>query len=215
MEKIAGGWSLSGIWNVHSGFPFNPFYNTNDLCYQGSSYGQLRPAGIIPGAGTSTANSTFEQSINPNYGADGTKFFTAPSYVPGAAFPLTAPAPLAGIRRNSLNGPGYNDVDGSLAKAFGLPRIPGLGENARFEIRADIYNLFNKTNINPQSINGNLGSVAPDGPFPRTRTSEWPAAHWAAALSNCRRGSASKCAEPENDPGAIPEVILRVALHHP
>ncbi len=62
-----------------------------------------------------------------------------------------------------MNGPGYNDVDASLAKAFGLPRIPGLGENAKFEIRADIYNLFNKTNINPQSINGNLGSVAPDG----------------------------------------------------
>jgi hypothetical protein len=163
LEKVAGGWSLSGIWNVHAGFPYNPFYNTNDLYYQGSSYGQLRPAGIIPGAGTSTANSAFQHSVNPNYGGDGTKFFTAPSYVPGAAFPVTAAAPLPGIRRNSLNGPGYNDVDGSLAKAFGLPRIPGMGENAKFEIRADIYNLFNKTNINGQSINGNLGSVAPDG----------------------------------------------------
>jgi len=163
IEKIAGGWSLSGIWNIHSGFPYNPFYNTNDLYYQGSGYGQLRPAGIIPGAGTSTANSAFQHSINPNYGGDGTKFFAAPSYVPGAAFPLTAAAPLPGIRRNSLNGPGYNDVDGSLAKAFGLPRIPGMGENAKFEIRADIYNLFNKTNINGQSINGNLGSVAPNG----------------------------------------------------
>jgi len=54
-------------------------------------------------------------------------------------------------------------VDVSLSKAFGFPRVRVLGENAKFEIRADIYNFFNKTNINVASIDGNLGSVAPDG----------------------------------------------------
>jgi hypothetical protein len=163
IEKVAGGWSLSGIWNLHSGFPWNPFYNANEFYYQGSGYSQLRPAAVLPGAGTSTANKTFQQSTNPNYGGNGTNFFVAPSYVQGAAFPATSPAPLPGMERNSLNGPGYSDVDLSLSKAFGLPKVPGLGENAKFEIRADIYNLFNKTNINGQSIDGNLGSVAPDG----------------------------------------------------
>ena len=163
LEKVAGGWSVSGVWNLHSGFPFNAFYNTNDLYYQGSGYGQLRPAAIAPGAGTSTSNSTFQNATNPNYGGNATVFFTPPTYTAGAAFPLGSPAPVPGIQRNSLNGPGYNNVDASLAKAFGLPRVPGLGENAKFEIRADVYNLFNKTNINIQSINGNLGSVAPDG----------------------------------------------------
>jgi hypothetical protein len=163
LEKVAGGWSVSGVWNLHSGFPFNAFYNTNDLYYQGSGYGQLRPAAIAPGAGASTSNSTFQNATNPNYGGNATVFFTPPTYTAGAAFPLGSPAPVPGIQRNSLNGPGYNNVDASLAKAFGLPRVPGLGENAKFEIRADVYNLFNKTNINIQSINGNLGSVAPDG----------------------------------------------------
>jgi Carboxypeptidase regulatory-like domain len=163
LEKVAGGWSVSGVWNLHSGFPFNAFYNTNDLYYQGSGYGQLRPAAIAPGAGTSTSNSIFQNATNPNYGGNATVFFTPPTYTAGAAFPLGSPAPVPGIQRNSLNGPGYNNVDASLAKAFGLPRVPGLGENAKFEIRADVYNLFNKTNINIQSINGNLGSVAPDG----------------------------------------------------
>ena len=164
IEKVAGGWSLSGIWNVHSGYPWNPFYNiTSNVYYSGSGYGQLRPAAFLPGIGTSTSNKTFEQTINPNYGGNGTIFLTPPSYVQGAAFPATSPAPVPGIERNSLNGPGYNDVDASLSKAFGLPRIRGLGENAKFEVRADVYNLFNKTNLNVQSIDGLLGSVAPNG----------------------------------------------------
>ncbi len=55
-------------------------------------------------------------------------------------------------------------MDGSLTKAFGLPKMKVLaGEGAIFEVRADIYNLFNKTNINTASIDTNLGSVAPDG----------------------------------------------------
>lgn len=164
LEKVAGGWSLSGIWNIHSGFPWDPSYGANTLYYQGSGYGTLRPAGVISGAGTSTGNSTFQHSTNPNYGGNGTKFLVPPSYTAATlSFPAISPAPLPGIRRNSLNGPGYNDVDASLTKAFGLPEIRGLGENAKFEIRADIYNFFNKTNINTASMDGFLGSVAPNG----------------------------------------------------
>ena len=150
VEKVAGGWSLSGIWNLHSGFPWNPNYGSNNLYYQGSGYSVLRPAGVAPGAGSSTSNSTFMRATNPNYGGNGTQFFVPPTYVQGAAFPATAPAPTPGIERNSLNGPG-------------LPRIRGLGESARFEIRADVYNFFNKNNINTESIDTNLGGVAPDG----------------------------------------------------
>ena len=54
-------------------------------------------------------------------------------------------------------------MDVSLAKGFGLPKMPILGESSRFEIRADIYNFFNKININTASIDGRLGSVNPDG----------------------------------------------------
>ena len=163
-SKIVDGWTLSGIWNLHSGFPWNPYYNINgNVYYSSSGYGQLRPAAIAPGFGTSTSNSAFMQAINPNYGGNGTQFFLAPSYVQGPNFPDFGPAPLPGIQRNSLNSPGYNDVDLSLSKAFGLPRIPGLGERAQFLVRVDVYNFFNKTNINSQTIDANLGSVAPNG----------------------------------------------------
>ncbi|HZC43916.1 MAG TPA: hypothetical protein VE195_07060, partial [Acidobacteriaceae bacterium] len=77
--------------------------------------------------------------------------------------PATAPAPTPGIHRNSLNGPGYKDLDASLTKAFGLPKMPVLGDAARFEIRADAYNLFNTTNINTAGMDDTIGSAAPDG----------------------------------------------------
>jgi hypothetical protein len=166
VEKIAGGWSLSGIFNAHTGFPFTPTYNANTpggLYYNGSQYNQLRPLGVTSGLGKSTSTKAYQQAINPNFNGNGTQFFTAPTFVVGPAFPATAPAPPVGIQRNSLNSPGYNDLDGSLSKAFGLPSMRVLGENAKFEIRADAYNFFNKTNISTGSIDNTLGSVNPDG----------------------------------------------------
>ena len=166
-EKIAGGWSLSGIFNWHTGFPWNPVYNANvggsALYYNGSGYSQLRPAAYVGGAGTNTGNSTFQAATNPNFGGNGAQYYTPSTFVVGPAFPATAPAPTPGIERNSLNGPGYSDVDASLSKGFGLPSFHVLGENAKIEIRVDTYNLFNKLNINGSSIDNTLGSINPDG----------------------------------------------------
>lgn len=165
LEKVAGGWSISGIWNVHTGFPWTPFYNLtgNNIYYSGSGYGQLRPAAYTGGAGTKTSNGTFKQQTNPNYGGNASQFFTAPAYVSGAAFPAFSAPPTPGIERNSLNGPGYNDVDGTLAKDFGLPKMRILGDNARFEIRADAYNFFNRLNLNTGSIDNVVASATPTG----------------------------------------------------
>ena len=37
-------------------------------------------------------------------------------------------------------------------KSFGLPKMRVLGDNAKFEIRVDAFNLFNNTNLNPGSV---------------------------------------------------------------
>lgn len=165
-EKVAGGWALSGIWNVDSGFPWNPTYGSNGVYMQGTYY-SLRPAGIIKGFGTSTANKNFEGrgpgQTNPNFGGNGTKYFVAPTYVQAPSFPNTAPGPMPGIQRNSMNGPGYNDLDASLTKAFGLPENRILGNNSNLSFRVDTYNLFNKTNLNTGCMDTYLGGVNPDG----------------------------------------------------
>jgi hypothetical protein len=73
---------------------------------------------------------------------------------PNAALP---PAP--GSDRNSFTGPGYRDIDASLTKGFGLPNTRILGENAKIELRADFFNLFNLLNLNPQSVSNNVNST--------------------------------------------------------
>jgi hypothetical protein len=37
----------------------------------------------------------------------------------------------------------------TLGKAFGLPHLPVLGENAKIDLRANFYNIFNQTNFIP------------------------------------------------------------------
>ena len=158
LEKVAGGWSLSGIFNIHSGFPWTPMVNVNGgntYCAQ-CGYGSLFPAAYLGGAGTSTSNGAFETVANSNFSKGGAAYFSPTTYATGL-FGTNLP-PNPGVARNSLNLPGYKDVDMTLAKAFGLPRIPVLGENAKIELRFDAYNLFNNLNLNPNDIQNNIGS---------------------------------------------------------
>ncbi|MGC1089739.1 MAG: carboxypeptidase-like regulatory domain-containing protein [Candidatus Acidiferrum sp.] len=157
MEKVADGWSLSGIFTIHSGFPWSPMVNVNGgntYCAQ-CGYGSLLPAAYLGGAGTSTSNNAFETVANSNFPMGGAAYFSPGTY---PAFFGTALPPSPGVARNSLNLPGYKDVDLTLAKAFGLPNMPVLGENAKIELRFDAYNLFNNLNLNPTAIQNNIGS---------------------------------------------------------
>jgi multidrug efflux pump subunit AcrB len=54
--------------------------------------------------------------------------------------------------------PGYKALDLTVAKGFGLPKVPVLGENAKIELRVDAYNLFNNLNLDPNRISNNVGS---------------------------------------------------------
>ena len=164
LEKIVGGWSLSGIFNLHTGFPWTPQVSTgSNLYYANSGYTTLRPAAYRGGAGHSGSNDAFKSgpgvgnNLNQNFPLastqSGTAYFTVPIFTPGAGVPQ-----LPGVARNSWDGPGYKSLDATLTKAFGLPKMPVLGEDARLEIRADAFNFLNNLNFVPSSVVNNIQS---------------------------------------------------------
>ncbi|MGA9352469.1 MAG: carboxypeptidase regulatory-like domain-containing protein [Terriglobales bacterium] len=160
-EKIAGGWSLSGIVNWHSGFPYSPFLSVNNgslYCGQ-CGYSTLLPAAYLGGAGSSTSLDSFKGPVSANYPNGASTYYATPTYTvyTGSASGTALPQPR-GVGRNSLTMPGYKSVDFTIAKGFGLPNMPVLGENAKIELRMDAFNLFNNMNFNENDINNNIGT---------------------------------------------------------
>ncbi|MGA2250524.1 carboxypeptidase regulatory-like domain-containing protein [Terracidiphilus sp.] len=171
-EKVVGGWTLSGIMTLHSGFGWTPVYNLGHQIYCNEcNYGfqNLRPS-YRGGAGKDTGNSAFKTGSNfsnpgtPNPAPDQfmNNYFSVPNYAnaiadnPGQTAAAFIPPP--GIGRNTFPGPRYRDIDLNFAKSFGLPNMRVLGENARIEIKANMLNAFNLLNINPSTISTSVTS---------------------------------------------------------
>jgi hypothetical protein len=181
MEKIVGGWNISGIFNIHTGFPWNPVFTTGSVGTPSGSlycttcgYSQLLPGAYLGGAHHSTSNDAYKSGpgvgdgVNKNFPLaatnTGTAYFTPPAYTPGPAFPDSGGAvpQRPGVSRNSFIGPGYKDVDATVSKTFGLPK---LHEGSGITIRADAFNLFNNLNFVPggaTTINDNQGGIVND-----------------------------------------------------
>ena len=147
-SKVLGGWQVSGIWNAHSGFPWTPVYSNTgcNVVYPNSGYCTLRPAAYLGGAGTNYDNSAFQYTSSGNFSKGALAYFTVPTF-PALGIP---PAPSVG--RNTFRTAGFSDVDLTIQKAFGLPKMRVFGENARLTLRGDLFNVFNKLNLNPTSI---------------------------------------------------------------
>jgi Carboxypeptidase regulatory-like domain/TonB dependent receptor len=162
LEKVAGGWALSGIFNIHSGFPWTPVLNTvgGESLYCGQcGYTTLFPAAYLGGAGNSVSNAQFETVANSNFPNGGAAYFSTPTYTAfGGTASGTALPQAPGVARNSWTMPGYKDLDITLMKSFGLPNMRVLGENAKIDLRFDAYNLFNNLNLNPNDISNNINS---------------------------------------------------------
>ena len=171
LEKTVGGWSVSGILNIHTGFPWTAVYSNvgNGAYYSGSGYTSFRPAAYLGGAGNDTSNDAFlsgpqnpKEPVNRNFSRGALAYFTVPNIAPGPQFSsLPAPGPLPqtpGVARNTLNGPNYIDADMTLSKAFGLPNNRILGDNSQIEVRANAYNIYNRLNLDGTSISNTISS---------------------------------------------------------
>jgi len=134
VNGVVGGWSVSPIVSVHSGFPV-ALYDFNFANGDSASTGSrgLRPD-CGPGAGRTFGRQKY---FDPSSGAfSGYRWFDPTPYTNPANVFGTCPA------QGPVVGPGYADADLSLQKNFQFT------ERARLQFRGDFINAFNHVNLN-------------------------------------------------------------------
>ena len=159
--NIFGGWTVAGILDKHSGFPFSALIGSCDTSNDRNGDGYCPDAPFAYFGGV-TPNPSKQQYINGIFTNSASNF--------AAYFDTTTKGP--GCRcRNIFSGPGYTDVDISFDKIFTFPSTRFLGDSAKLDFRANFFNAFNILNLQDlvpataptDIINTNSFGRAPDG----------------------------------------------------
>jgi hypothetical protein len=133
MERIVGGWEISGFGRVTSGRPFTVFAGTNTVSNVNQSTANC--TGCTSGEGTPFVD-TGANSGNTGF----IWFFNAAQR---AQFSAPGAGQLGNTGRNFFVGPHFFDLDSSLLK-----RVP-VSERFKLEFRADATNLTNSVSFGP------------------------------------------------------------------
>jgi hypothetical protein len=180
LDSVLGGWQISAINTAQAGTPFNLTYTPNSASavspqisatYRGAN--EYRP-NLVPGMSVKNCHSGHSCLANRN-AANGTI-----QYVNLSAFTLPATKDANGnllssfgnTPRNPGRTPNFYETDLNLNKRFDTP-----GDRLKVEFRAELYNVFNHTNLflpssglsgtlsTTSSINSPTGGGAISGTF--------------------------------------------------
>jgi hypothetical protein len=129
-KALLRGWELGGILTAQSGAPFTVTLQTDqartgDSRVRSTSGGQRPDFNPAPGC---TVN-----AINPG---------EVQQYIRTECFSFPALGRLGNLGRNTLRGPGLQDIDASLLKNWPLGRDP-----RRLQFRIEAFNLLNRANF--------------------------------------------------------------------
>ncbi len=146
-RALTHGWQISTLMSFHGGQPFNfnagtqrPGLNVVGNPFAGVSHSFSKNIVQLEN-GVPTSTGPGEQWVNP-----------AAFCVPGSAG-CSGPTDAAGdLGRNAFYGPGFADLDLSVIKNISIT------ERAKLQLRAEMFNVFNRINLATGS-----GSVNSDG----------------------------------------------------
>jgi hypothetical protein len=122
-KTLLGGWQVGGIVTLQSGTPFSAIVGNNQRSLVGGNGDRLDVIGterVLGGSQDEQVNRYFDTS----------------------AYALPPLGTFGTVDRNSLRGPGYQNVDLTVQKLF------GLGGARALELRFEVFNLFNQVNFN-------------------------------------------------------------------
>jgi outer membrane receptor protein involved in Fe transport len=124
-KPLTRGWQVNSLLTFHGGQPFT-----------------VHASGDI--SGTSEGNDRAVQIGNPHVGYQGQH--PGASWIDVSAFADPATGTFGTSRRNAYFAPGYSDVDLSVFKNTKVT------ERVTIQLRAELFNLFNRNNFAPPSV---------------------------------------------------------------
>jgi hypothetical protein len=143
-ERLTHGWELSSGFSFHGGTPYTVVASSN---VSGNGDNADRAVQVIQNPSAGVSHAIIQGSVqwfNPN------------------AFVDPAPGTYSPTRRGQNYNPGYSAFDLSVIKTTAIT------ERVKIQIRANMYNLFNRTNLAPVGLpstgeGGTIGSTI--GPY--------------------------------------------------
>jgi hypothetical protein len=134
LDAVIGGWQLSGLFRMTTGFPFNVFGGFN-----WPTNWQLGGNAILDGP-VQTGHFTVKLS-------DGTTAVSAFKNGPDALNSFRAPFPGESGARNQVRGDGFFGIDMGLSKRWKMP----YSEKQSLQLRWEVFNITNSLRFNVQS----------------------------------------------------------------
>jgi outer membrane receptor protein involved in Fe transport len=119
-EKIVSGWRMAILGIMHTGIADTVYIGTNT--YGNANYTNQRP-NCVAGVDPYPANQTIKNWLNP------------------AAFSMPASGTFGNCGRNTIFGPGFNQIDFSMLKET------KVGEGRTLEFRAEFFDVLNHPNF--------------------------------------------------------------------
>lgn len=147
LDAIVGGWQLSGLFRLTSGFPisvFNGFNFPTDWDLSGNS--------VL----TSPLPATGAYKNPPDASGPGAVNFFSVGGTAAASF-FTEPLPGQAGNRNIARGDGYFGIDMGLAKRWTMPWT----EKESLQLRWEVFNITNSVRFDAQSTNNAIDSFGP------------------------------------------------------
>jgi hypothetical protein len=146
--KMLSGWWLAGIESIQTGYPFSAcLYNNQSNSQISNSPPCSDRPNLVPGRSLSSITSGTSPGCTTIAGqviAPGTPLGTPNLWFDPCAFTLPPAGFLGNFGRNLLRGPGFANLDLTIAKDT---KLGFLGESGSLEFRTDFFNIMNHANF--------------------------------------------------------------------
>ena len=141
LNKAVGGWSLSVIANLQSGFAFSPQLGYNPTG-SGDTRNPIRPD-INPDFHGNLYPKKVGQWFNPNAFLAPASTLKNTTSAAGVTTTFITGGAVGNLGRDTLTGPGLAELDLSLLKTTNL----GQREHYNLQFRSEFFNILNHTNF--------------------------------------------------------------------